>query len=60
MSTVHLLLEITKLQVDDKIAREDHIAPEFATPEQKDEKARAEGYGSYEELDKKANMTAED
>ena len=52
--------QYTKQQVDDKITREDNVAPENATPEQKDEKARAEGYGSYEDLEKKANMTVED
>ena len=52
--------QYTKQQVDDKITREDNVAPENSTPEQKDEKARAEGYGSYEVFEKKANMTVED
>ena len=46
--------------VDDAITREDNVAPEFATPEQKDGRAMNEGYGSYDELEKKANMTVED
>lgn len=52
--------QYTKQQIDNKITREDNVAPEFATPEQKDEKARAEGYNSYEELEKKATMTVEE
>ena len=46
--------------VDNQIVREDSVAPEFATPEQKDEKAREKGYNSYADLEKQANMTVED
>jgi len=52
--------QYTKKQVDDQIVREDSVAPEFATPEQKDEKAREKGYNSYADLEKQANMTVED
>ncbi len=52
--------QYTKQQIDDKIIRENNVAPEYATPEQKDEKARTEGYSSYEDLENKANMTVED
>lgn len=52
--------QYTKQQIDAQITREDSVAPEFATPEQKDEKARENGYNSYAELEKKSNMTVED
>lgn len=52
--------QYTKKQIDDKITREDKVAPDFATPEQKDSKARAEGHESYDELEKKASMDVED